>query len=259
MEHRLVLSHSALTPVHVGLHRLQKRISIVIGVLGDWAAFIGAVLILGLGTSWYMIDVGTPLTTRAAGARGSAGPRPVAPTPIPIRARISHASARLQLTTEMALTYVAYTDSDGNRLHSSCDYMRRRSRARHQLVEPHRVQRSRRAHRQPGAAPRLHQTVDRIAARWHVRRGARARSQPRQLAADRRRRTSRAHLHDVRRQHTDARQDGRRSARRCPSYGACNADEHSRQAEGTPTGSSFSPPPSPPASCTSAPRWPRLI
>ena len=43
MEPRHVLSHSALTPIHVGLHRLQKRISIVIGILGDWAAFIGAV------------------------------------------------------------------------------------------------------------------------------------------------------------------------------------------------------------------------
>ena len=58
-----MLSHSALTPVHVVLHKVQKRIAIVFGILGDWAAFIGAVLILGLGTSWYMIDVGTPLTT----------------------------------------------------------------------------------------------------------------------------------------------------------------------------------------------------
>ncbi len=67
MERRHVQSLSALTPVHVGLHRLRKRVAILIGILGDWAAFIGAVLILGLGTSWYMIDVGTRLTTEQHG------------------------------------------------------------------------------------------------------------------------------------------------------------------------------------------------
>ena len=54
-----MLSHSALTPFHVVLHKTQKRIAILFGVLGDWAAFIGTVLILGLGSSWYMIDIGT--------------------------------------------------------------------------------------------------------------------------------------------------------------------------------------------------------
>lgn len=119
---RLVLSHSALTPIHVGLHRLQKRISIIIGVLGDWAAFIGAVLILGLGTSWYMIDVGTPLTTQRQGpwvGWTSAGRADADPYTRAHFARLG----TLQLTTELALSYVAYTDSNGNRLHSSCDYM----------------------------------------------------------------------------------------------------------------------------------------
>lgn len=122
MEHRLVLSHSALTPIHLGLHKLQKRIAIVIGVLGDWAAFIGAVLILGLGTSWYMIDVGTPLTTQRQGpwvGWTSAGRADADPYTRAHFARLG----TLQLTTELALSYVAYTDSNGNRLHSSCDYV----------------------------------------------------------------------------------------------------------------------------------------
>lgn len=122
MEHRHVLSHSAFTPVHVGLHRLRKRLSILIGILGDWAAFIGAVLILGLGTSWYMIDVGTQLTTERHGpwvGWTSAGRADADPYTRAHFARLG----TLQLTTEIALTYLAYTDSDGNRLHSSCDYL----------------------------------------------------------------------------------------------------------------------------------------
>ena len=122
MERRYVPSLSALTPVHVGLHRLQKRVAILIGVLGDWAAFIGAVLILGLGTSWYMIDVGTRLTTEQHGpwmGWTSAGRADADPYTRAHFARLG----TLQLTTEIALTYLAYTDSEGNRLHSSCDYL----------------------------------------------------------------------------------------------------------------------------------------
>ena len=48
MERPHVLSHSALTPVHVGLHRLQKRVSMLIGILGDWAAFLGAMWLMFL-------------------------------------------------------------------------------------------------------------------------------------------------------------------------------------------------------------------
>lgn len=116
-----MLSQSAFIPIHLGLHRLQKRVAAFIGLLGDWAAFAGAVLILGLGTSWYMIDVGTRLTTEKQGpwigwtAAGRADADPYT------RAHFARLGT-LQLTTDIALTYLAYTDSDGNRLHSSCDY-----------------------------------------------------------------------------------------------------------------------------------------
>ena len=121
MGRRHVLYPSALTPLHLGLHRMRKRVSMVIGLLSDWAAFIGAVLILGLGSSWYMIDVGTRLTTEQQGpwmgwtSSGRADADPYT------RAHFARLGT-LQLTTEIALTYLAYTDSDGNRLHSSCDY-----------------------------------------------------------------------------------------------------------------------------------------
>jgi len=116
-----VLSHSALTPIHVVFHKLQKRLSILLAILGDWAAFIGVVLILGLGTSWYMIDVGTPLTTERQGpwvSWTSAGRADADPYTRAHFARLG----TLQLTAEITLTYLAYTDDEGRRLHSSCDY-----------------------------------------------------------------------------------------------------------------------------------------
>lgn len=116
-----MLSHSTLTPLHLVLHKVQKRISILLGLMGDWAAFIGTVLILGLGTSWYMIDIGTPLTTERQGpwiSWTSAGRADADPY---TRAHFARFGT-LQLSAEMTLTYVANTDSEGRRLHSSCDY-----------------------------------------------------------------------------------------------------------------------------------------
>jgi hypothetical protein len=116
-----VLSHSVMTPVHAGIQRIFKRFSQLLGVLGDWATFIGAVLILGLASSWYMIDVGTQLTTEKHGpwvGWTSAGRADADPYTRAHFARLG----TLQLTTEIAYTYLAYTDSDGKRLHSSCDY-----------------------------------------------------------------------------------------------------------------------------------------
>jgi hypothetical protein len=116
-----VLSHSALTPIHVVLHRTQKRLAMFLALLGDWATFVGVVLILGLGTSWYMIDIGTPLTTVRHGpwvGWTSAGRADADPYTRAHFARLG----TLQLSAEMTLTYVAFTDSEGRRLHSSCDY-----------------------------------------------------------------------------------------------------------------------------------------
>jgi hypothetical protein len=93
-----------------------------VGILGDWAAFVGVVLILGLGTSWYMIDVGTPITTERQGpwvGWTSAGRADADPYTRAHFARLG----TLQFSAEMMLSFVAYTDSEGRRLHSSCDYL----------------------------------------------------------------------------------------------------------------------------------------
>ena len=49
------------------LHRLKKRIEPLISYTADWALFIGVVLILGLGSAWYMIERGSALTTVTVG------------------------------------------------------------------------------------------------------------------------------------------------------------------------------------------------
>ena len=113
--------------IHLGLHRLRKRVSMFIGILGDWAAFLGAVLILGLGTSWYMVDVGTRLTTGTTG-RGWRGPPPAAPMPIPIRAPTLPASARCSSRRDRAHLPRVHRQRR-HRLHSSCDYCHRGPRA----------------------------------------------------------------------------------------------------------------------------------
>lgn len=103
------------------VHRLKKRLAAFIGLVSDWALFLGIVLIGGLGTSWYMVEWGSALTTERLGpwqqwtnaARSDADPY--------TRAHFARTGA-LTLSTEVAETFVARTDSDGTRLHSSCDY-----------------------------------------------------------------------------------------------------------------------------------------
>lgn len=113
----LSLPISALT-----LHRARRRISEFVSRTADWAFFIGVVLIGGLGTSWYMVEIGSsvstatfgPWTTWPAAARVDADPY--------TRAHHSRLGL-LPLSAEFAQTYVARTDSDGIALHSSCDYV----------------------------------------------------------------------------------------------------------------------------------------
>ncbi len=117
-----MLSHSSLGPAHLILHKAQKQVSALFNLLGDWAAFIGAVLILGLVSSWYMIDSGTLLTTEREGpwvSWTSAGRTDADPY---TRAHFARFGT-LELTTEIARSYVAFTDSSGGKLHSSCDYL----------------------------------------------------------------------------------------------------------------------------------------
>ncbi len=107
--------------MNFAFHRAKKRIEAWIVRVSDWAIFIGLVLIGGLGSSYYMVSVGSPLTTVTVGpwttwkneGRSDADPY--------TRAHFAR-SGTLNLTTEIANTYFAEIDSDGLRLHSSCVY-----------------------------------------------------------------------------------------------------------------------------------------
>jgi hypothetical protein len=102
-------------------HRLRKRAIAGAGRLARSATFVSVVLISGLGSSCYMVDAGTGLTTATVGpwvtwtaaSRADADPY--------TRAHYARLGA-LPLSSEVAQLYIAKTDSDGRRLHSSCEY-----------------------------------------------------------------------------------------------------------------------------------------
>jgi hypothetical protein len=103
------------------LHRLKKRIGMAVATTTDWALFIGVVLILGLGSSWYMVERGSALTTLKVGpwvSWMSAGRPDADPYTRAHEARLGI----LPLSTDFAQTFIARTDNEGRSLHSSCDY-----------------------------------------------------------------------------------------------------------------------------------------
>jgi hypothetical protein len=103
------------------LHKLRKRIAAVIGQTADWALFVGIVLIGGLGSSWYVIDNGVPISTVTIGP-WTTWPSAGRPDADPYT-RAHHARlGKLPLSAEFSQTYFARTDSEGRALVSSCDY-----------------------------------------------------------------------------------------------------------------------------------------
>ncbi len=102
--------------------RIRSVLSRGLAFIGNLGLFVGIALLVGIGTSWYMIEIGSRLTTVSVGpwvswpAAGSVDADPYT------RARmVRHGS--LPLTGTVARTFEARTDEDGQRLHSSCDYM----------------------------------------------------------------------------------------------------------------------------------------
>ena len=103
-------------------HQLRKRLAVAINRTADYAMFIGFVLIAGIGSSWYMVDTGSALTTERVGswvtwlsaARPDADPY--------TRAHFARMGT-LPMSTEVAQTLVSRYDDSGSRLHSSCEYV----------------------------------------------------------------------------------------------------------------------------------------
>lgn len=102
-------------------HQIKKRIAAFVRLMTDWALFIVIVLTGGLGSSWYMVEAGSSLSTYSSGpwimwktaATTEADPY--------TRAHFAQLGA-LPLPADTAETYLARTDDGGSTLHSSCDY-----------------------------------------------------------------------------------------------------------------------------------------
>lgn len=103
------------------LHQIKKRILAATNSIVRVTAFTLAVIAGGLGSSCYMVDAGTRLTTESAGpwmtwtnaARPDADPY--------TREHFARAGL-LPMNSNVAQLYIATTDSDGKALHSSCEY-----------------------------------------------------------------------------------------------------------------------------------------
>ena len=78
-------------------------------------------LLLGIGSAWYMIELGSPLTTKRVGpwaswmSEGNPNADPYT------KAHLAR-SGRLPLTSTTARYFLARTDSGGRQLTSACDY-----------------------------------------------------------------------------------------------------------------------------------------
>lgn len=86
------------------------------------AMFLLIAVVGGLGSSWYMIERGSSLTTDRSGpwtawtAAGRADADPYTRAHFMTR-------GTLPVSTAFALTYEAIADDEGQRLHSSCEYV----------------------------------------------------------------------------------------------------------------------------------------
>lgn len=112
-----IASHAP--PVRSG--RLRNALAAAIGFIGNLGLFAGIALFGGIGSSWYMIEFGSPLTSVKAGpwvswpAAGTPGADPYT------RARMARHGS-LPISGTIARIWEARTDNSGQRLHSSCDY-----------------------------------------------------------------------------------------------------------------------------------------
>jgi len=114
-----LLQPSVRSEVRFG--RLRSVAGSTLGFIGNLALFAGIALIGGISSSWYMIEVGTGLTTVKNGPWVS-WPTAATPDADPYtRARAARRGS-LPLSGNIARVFEALTDNTGQRLQSSCDY-----------------------------------------------------------------------------------------------------------------------------------------
>lgn len=109
-------------PLLYRMDRVRQWVGSFANGVTNWVLFAGTVLVLGAASSWYMVEVGTRITTFRQGPWSSwinAAQRDMDPY---TRARFARIGS-LPLSTSIAQTYEARIDSDAQRLHSSCEYI----------------------------------------------------------------------------------------------------------------------------------------
>lgn len=108
--------------LRLSLHKLRRRfLAVTVRVL-EGLAIVAIILAGGLGSSWYMVEAGSRLTTTKRGpwVIWTAAARPDADPYT--RAHFANAGT-LPVSAEVQQTYIASTDATGDRLHSSCEYI----------------------------------------------------------------------------------------------------------------------------------------
>ena len=103
------------------LGKVRSAVTLTLGIIANIALFIGISLLVGVATSWYMIEHGSAFTTLRSGAWVS-WKRAAVPDADPYTRARAARHASLPISGNVARTYEARTDDSGQRLHSSCDY-----------------------------------------------------------------------------------------------------------------------------------------
>lgn len=106
----------------LSLHKLKRSLLTASARVIEAAIIATIILAGGLGSSWYMVEAGSRLTTAKLGPWMSwtAAARPDADPYT--RAHFVNAGT-LPVSAQVQRTLVARTDQNGDRLHSSCEYI----------------------------------------------------------------------------------------------------------------------------------------
>ena len=104
------------------LHKFKRRILIASARVIEAIIVIAIIVAGGLGSSWYMVEAGSRLTTARLGPwlTWTAAARPDAD---PYTRAHFVSAGTLPVSAEVQRTFVARTDANGERLHSSCEYV----------------------------------------------------------------------------------------------------------------------------------------
>jgi hypothetical protein len=113
---------AALSILSDWLERLHAAGSVTIRLVAKIGLMLSVALLSGIGTSWYMIETGSWLTTRRVGPWITWTQAAIPDADPYTRARFVR-NGGLPLSASVARTYEARTDNDGQRLHSSCEYI----------------------------------------------------------------------------------------------------------------------------------------